>query len=33
MEDRWHSVDEISVYLGVTKDTVYRWLSNGKISG
>jgi len=27
MEDRWLSVEEISVYLGVTKDTVYKWLS------
>ncbi|MDD4277919.1 MAG: excisionase family DNA-binding protein, partial [Candidatus Cloacimonetes bacterium] len=27
MEDRWLSVDEISTYLGVTKETVYKWLS------
>jgi excisionase family DNA binding protein len=27
MEDRWLSVDEISTYLGVTRDTVYKWLS------
>lgn len=27
MEDRWFSVEEISVYLGVTKDTIYKWLS------
>ncbi len=27
MEDRWLSVEEISVYLEVTKDTVYKWLS------
>jgi len=26
MEDRWLSVEEISVYLGITKDTVYKWL-------
>lgn len=25
MEDRWLSVEEIGVYLGVTKDTVYKW--------
>jgi len=27
MEDSWLSVDEISIYLGVTKDTIYKWLS------
>jgi len=27
MEDRWLSVEEISVYLDVTKDTVHKWLS------
>jgi excisionase family DNA binding protein len=27
MEDRWLSVEEISVYLGVTRETVYKWLS------
>lgn len=26
MEDRWLSVDEICHYLGVSKDTIYRWL-------
>lgn len=26
MEDRWLSVDEISQYLGVSSDTVYRWI-------
>lgn len=26
MEDRWLSVDEISKYLGVSSDTVYRWI-------
>ncbi|HCM15276.1 MAG TPA: transcriptional regulator [Candidatus Cloacimonas sp.] len=31
MEDRWLSVEEISVYLGVTKDTVYKWLSEKKL--
>lgn len=28
MEDRWLSVDEISQYLGVTRDTIYKWLSD-----
>lgn len=24
--DRWLSVDEIAEYLGVTKDSIYRWI-------
>jgi excisionase family DNA binding protein len=27
MEDRWLSVEEISIYPGVIKDTVYKWMS------
>ncbi|KJS33040.1 MAG: transcriptional regulator [Desulfatitalea sp. BRH_c12] len=27
MEDRWLSVDEIGNYLGVKRDTVYKWIS------
>jgi len=26
MEDRWFSVDEIAAYLGIKRDTVYRWI-------
>lgn len=26
MEDRWLSVDEIGKYLGVSSDSVYRWI-------
>lgn len=26
MEDRWLSVDEMAKYLGVSNDTVYRWI-------
>lgn len=26
LEDRWLSVEEICVYLGVSKDTVYKWI-------
>ena len=26
METRWLSVEEISIYLGVSRDTVYRWI-------
>ncbi len=27
MDDRWLSVDEIAEYLGLSKDTVYTWIS------
>lgn len=27
MNDRWLSVDEIAEYLGISKDTVYTWIS------
>ncbi len=27
MEDRWLSVDEVGLYLGVKRDTVYKWIS------
>lgn len=27
MEERWLSVDEIAVYLGIKRDTVYKWIS------
>jgi excisionase family DNA binding protein len=26
MDDRWLSLAEIAVYLGVSKDSVYRWV-------
>jgi excisionase family DNA binding protein len=26
MENRWLSVDEIGLYLGVKRDTVYKWI-------
>ncbi len=29
MEDRWLSVDEIGDYLGVKRDTVYKWIKKG----
>jgi excisionase family DNA binding protein len=28
MEDRWLSVDEIGDYLGVKRDTVYKWIAD-----
>jgi excisionase family DNA binding protein len=27
MEDRWLSVDEIAEYLGIKRDTTYKWIS------
>lgn len=27
MEDRWLSVEEIVEYMGVTRDTIYKWIS------
>ncbi len=30
--DRWASLDEISDYLGVTKDTVRNWIKKTDIS-
>lgn len=27
MEDRWLSVEEIGAYLGIKRDTVYRWIN------
>ena len=29
MDDRWLSVEEIAKYLGVSKDTIYNWISGG----
>lgn len=30
-ESRWLSVEEIAQYLGVKKDTIYKWLKVDKI--
>ena len=29
--DRWLSVDEICVYLGIKRDTVYKWIDEKKM--
>jgi DNA binding domain, excisionase family len=26
MEDRWLSVDEVAAYLGIKRNTIYRWI-------
>jgi len=33
MEDRWFSVDEIAVHLGIKRDTVYKWVSERNMPG
>lgn len=33
MEDRWLSVDEIAAHLGITRDSVYRWVVNRGMPG
>lgn len=30
-DDRWRSVEEIAAHLGISKETVYRWLDKKKI--
>lgn len=29
--ERWLSLEEISLHLGVSKETVYKWLEKGRI--
>lgn len=31
MEDRWLSVEEIAKYLGVSSDTVYKWIDKNEM--
>ncbi|MCZ6549752.1 MAG: helix-turn-helix domain-containing protein [Deltaproteobacteria bacterium] len=31
--DRWLSVDDIAAYLGLKRDTVYRWISERNMPG
>jgi excisionase family DNA binding protein len=33
MDARWHSVDEVAEYLGVSKDTVYVWVTSKGMPG
>lgn len=31
LNDRWLSVDEIAAYLGIKRDTVYKWIDRKKM--
>jgi len=31
LDNRWLSVDEVSQYLGVKRDTIYKWLENKRM--
>ena len=33
MHDRWLSVDEIAAHLGISKDTVYTWVTTKDMPG
>ncbi|NQU41505.1 MAG: helix-turn-helix domain-containing protein [Lentisphaerae bacterium] len=33
MEDRWLSVDEVAVYLGIKRDTIYKWIERKNMPG
>lgn len=31
IEDRWLSIEEIAAYLGIKRDTIYKWISRRKM--
>lgn len=31
MEERWLSVDEIATHLGVSRDTIYKWITRKQL--
>ena len=33
MDERWLSMKEISEYLGVTRETIYKWIEDRKMPG
>ena len=33
MYDKWLSVDEIADYLGVKRDTIYKWINRKQLPG
>ena len=30
-DERWYSLEEIAAYLGVSKESIYRWIEKKKI--
>jgi excisionase family DNA binding protein len=30
-DERWHSVEEAALHLGVARDTVYRWIDQKRL--
>lgn len=33
MDDKWLSVNEIADYLGVKRDTIYKWINRKQLPG
>lgn len=33
VDDRWLTVEDVAVYLGVSSDTVYTWLAQKQLPG
>ena len=31
LEERWLSLEEIAIYLGIKRDTVYKWINRKKM--
>lgn len=31
IDDRWISVEEVAAYLGVKRDTIYKWINRRKM--
>lgn len=31
LSERWHSVEELTEYLGVARDTIYRWIEGRRL--
>lgn len=31
MEDRWLSVDDVAAYLGIRRDTIYKWIDRKRM--
>jgi excisionase family DNA binding protein len=31
MDDRWLSVDDVAAYLGIRRDTVYKWIERRRM--